>query len=98
MVVRCVLSRKCVQCKNAHIENVSSVEVENVISKHPLVNLVAVVGQPDDKWGEVPCAFVEIMQRKRGHEKMEESTRKDDGESTVREDILEFCRGRLAGY
>jgi fatty-acyl-CoA synthase len=41
-------------------ENISSVEVESVLMGHPDVNLAAVVAKPDDKWGEVPCAFVEL--------------------------------------
>ena len=41
-------------------ENISSVEVENVITKHPRVSLAAVVAMPNDKWGETPCAFVEL--------------------------------------
>jgi fatty-acyl-CoA synthase len=41
-------------------ENISSVEVEGVLMAHPDVNLAAVVAKPDDKWGEVPCAFVEL--------------------------------------
>ncbi len=41
-------------------ENISSVEVENVLYKHPAVGEAAVVAMPDEKWGEVPCAFVEL--------------------------------------
>jgi fatty-acyl-CoA synthase len=41
-------------------ENVSSVEVEGVLMRHPAVLLAAVVAKPDEKWGEVPCAFVEL--------------------------------------
>ena len=41
-------------------ENISSVEVEGVLMGHPDVHLAAVVAKPDDKWGEVPCAFVEL--------------------------------------
>ena len=41
-------------------ENISSVEIEGVLMGHPDVNLAAVVAKPDDKWGEVPCAFVEL--------------------------------------
>jgi fatty-acyl-CoA synthase len=50
-------------------ENVSSVEVEGVLMHHPAVLLCAVVAKPDDKWGEVPCAFVELKDgrdRRRG--------------------------------
>ncbi len=41
-------------------ENISSIEVEDALYKHPAVAVAAVVAQPDDKWGEVPCAFVEL--------------------------------------
>ena len=41
-------------------ENISSVEVENTLHKHAAVDMAAVVAMPDDKWGEVPCAFVEL--------------------------------------
>ncbi|MEM9012950.1 MAG: AMP-binding protein [Pseudomonadota bacterium] len=63
-------------------ENVSSIEVENVLYAHPAVAAAAVVARPDDKWGETPCAFVEV--------------REDAGVSE--DDILEFCRARLAGF
>ncbi len=63
-------------------ENVSSVEVENVISKHPAVSLAAIVAKPDDKWQEVPCAFVELKQ---------------DAQATE-EEIIKFCREQLAGF
>lgn len=43
-------------------ENISSVEVEGVLMAHPAVSLCAVVAKPDDKWGEVPCAFVELKE------------------------------------
>ena len=49
-------------------ENISSVEVENVIAKHPAVSLVAVVAKPDEKWGETPCAFVELAPGKNSTE------------------------------
>ena len=41
-------------------ENISSIEVEDILFKHPAVASVAVVARPDDKWGETPCAFVEL--------------------------------------
>lgn len=63
-------------------ENVSSVEVENVLYKHPAVLAAAVVAKPDDKWGEVPCAFVELK----------------PGENPSEADIIAFCRERLAGF
>ena len=45
-------------------ENISSIEVENAIAKHPAVLFVAVVARPDAKWGEHPCAFVELQARR----------------------------------
>jgi fatty-acyl-CoA synthase len=63
-------------------ENVSSVEVENVLMHHPDVLLAAVVARPDEKWGEVPCAFVELK----------------DGADTCEEELIRFCRERLAGF
>jgi fatty-acyl-CoA synthase len=63
-------------------ENVSSVEVEGALMHHPAVLLCAVVAKPDDKWGEVPCAFVEL---KEGHEATEE-------------ELIGFARSRLAGF
>lgn len=63
-------------------ENVSSVEVENTLYKHPSVLAAAVVAKPDEKWGEVPCAFVELK----------------PGEYPSEADIIDFCRDRLAGF
>jgi fatty-acyl-CoA synthase len=64
-------------------ENISSVEVEDVMHRHPGVLHAAVVAQPDDKWGEVPCAFVEL---KAGAEPLAET------------DLIAFCRDRLAHF
>ena len=63
-------------------ENVSSVEVEGALMHHPAVSLAAVVAMPDERWGEVPCAFVEL---KPGHQVAEA-------------DLITFCRSRLAGF
>ncbi|MFT4717511.1 MAG: fatty-acyl-CoA synthase [Paracoccaceae bacterium] len=63
-------------------ENISSVEVEGVIMHHPAVNLCAVVARPDEKWGETPCAFIELK----------------PGASTTEDEIIDFCRERLAGF
>ena len=63
-------------------ENVSSVEVEGVLMKHPAVFLAAVVAKPDEKWGEVPCAFVELK----------------PGKSAEAAELIAFCRARLAGF
>ena len=63
-------------------ENISSQEVEDVLSRHPAVLLAAVVAQPDEKWGEVGCAFVEL---------------KSDARATEAE-LRDFCRGHLARF
>ncbi len=63
-------------------ENVSSVEVEGALMKHPSVSLCAVVAKPDEKWGEVPCAFVELK----------------EGASATAEELIAHCRGLLAGF
>ena len=47
-------------------ENISSIEVEDALYKHPAVQVVAVVAKPDEKWGETPCAFVELKARRDG--------------------------------
>lgn len=63
-------------------ENISSVEVEGALMHHPAVNLCAVVAKPDDKWGEVPCAFVELKA----------------GQDVSEMDLIAFARERLAGF
>ena len=63
-------------------ENISSIEIENAIAKHPSVSLAAVVAKPDEKWGETPCAFIELIKDK----------------PTTEKDIIEFCRETLAGF
>ena len=63
-------------------ENVSSVEVEGVLMHHPAVSLCAVVAKPDEKWGEVPCAFVELKQ----------------GAAANEAELIAFARERLAGF
>jgi len=63
-------------------ENVSSVEVEGALMHHPAVMLCAVVAKPDDKWGEVPCAFVELK----------------EGATATEDEIIAFARARLAGF
>lgn len=63
-------------------ENVSSVEVEGVLMAHPSVSLVAVVAKPDEKWGEVPCAFVELK----------------EGETADAEALIAHARSHLAGF
>ncbi|MEI9990020.1 MAG: acyl-CoA synthetase [Rhizomicrobium sp.] len=64
-------------------ENISSIEVEDVLNKHPAVMFAAVVAKEDDKWGETPCAFVEL---------------KPGYETVTAEELLEYCRAHLARY
>ena len=63
-------------------ENISSIEVEDALYKHPAVAAVAVVAKPDDKWGETPCAFVEFK----------------PGASATAEELIAWCRSQLAAY
>ena len=63
-------------------ENISSVEVEDVLYKHPAVLFAAVVAKPDPKWGEVPCAFVELK----------------DNVSATEAEIIAFCRAQMPGF
>jgi fatty-acyl-CoA synthase len=63
-------------------ENISSIEVEDVIYKHPAVAYCAVVAKPDEKWGETPCAFVELR----------------PGLTATSDELLAWCRERLARY
>ena len=63
-------------------ENISSVEVEEALYRHPAVMYAAVVAQPDDKWGETPCAFVELKA----------------GALVNADDLTKFCRAHLAGF
>jgi fatty-acyl-CoA synthase len=64
-------------------ENISSIEVEDVLYRHPAVLFAAVVAKPDEKWGETPCAFVE---KKPGHDHVNEA------------DLLSYCRENLARF
>ena len=63
-------------------ENISSIEVEDALYKHPAVAVAAVVAAPDEKWGEVPCAFVELR----------------PGMSVTEGEIIAHCKGLLAGF
>ncbi|WP_326534276.1 acyl-CoA synthetase [Pseudorhodoferax sp.] len=63
-------------------ENISSIEVEDVLHRHPAVMLAAVVALPDAKWGEVPCAFIELKA----------------GAQADEAGVLEFCRSQLARF
>jgi len=63
-------------------ENISSIEVEDALYKHPAVSAVAVVAKPDDKWGETPCAFVELK----------------SGAAATADELIAWCRSHLAAY
>jgi fatty-acyl-CoA synthase len=63
-------------------ENISSIEVEDTLYKHPAVAACAVVAKADDKWGETPCAFIELK----------------SGQSVTSDDIIEFCRQHMARF
>ena len=63
-------------------ENISSIEVEDVLYKHPSVQAAAVVARPDEKWGETPCAFVELR----------------PGKEATPEEIITWCRQGLAHF
>jgi fatty-acyl-CoA synthase len=63
-------------------ENISSLEVEDVLYRHPAVLAAAVVAKPDSKWGETPCAFVELK----------------PGAAVSEAELVEFCRGQLARF
>ena len=63
-------------------ENISSIEVEDALYKHPAVAAVAVVAKPDAKWGETPCAFVELK----------------PGAAASADELLQWCKKHLAGY
>ena len=63
-------------------ENISSIEIENTLAKHPSVSIAAVVAKPDEKWGEVPCAFIEVVKDK----------------PTSEQDLIAFCKETLANF
>ena len=63
-------------------ENISSIEVEDALYKHPAVQAAAVVAKPDDKWGETPCAFVELK----------------PGQNATGDELVAWCKNNLAGY
>jgi fatty-acyl-CoA synthase len=63
-------------------ENISSVEVEDILHRHPAVDSVAVVAKPDEKWGEIPCAFIQLH----------------PGAKVTEAEIRQFCRDQMAGY
>ena len=63
-------------------ENISSIEIENTLAQHPSVSIAAVVAKPDKKWGEVPCAFIEIVKNK----------------LVTEEELITFCKETLASF
>jgi len=63
-------------------ENVSSIEIEDILYSHPDIAEAAVAARPDDKWGETPCAFVGLK----------------DGATVSEQDIINYCRDHLAGF
>ena len=63
-------------------ENISSIEVEDVLYKHPAIQAAAVVAKPDERWGETPCAFIELK----------------PNASATAEDIIAYCREHLAHF
>jgi fatty-acyl-CoA synthase len=64
-------------------ENISSIEVEDVLHRHPAVQIAAVVAKPDPRWGETPCAFVEL---------------RPSADAVGGDDLIAFCRANLAHY
>ena len=64
-------------------ENISSIEVESVLYRHPAVLEAAVVARDDETWGETPCAFIEL---------------KADADEVSEADIIEFCRDHMAHF
>jgi fatty-acyl-CoA synthase len=63
-------------------ENISSIEVEDALYKHPAVAAAAVVAKPDEKWGETPCAFIELK----------------PGAKASADELTQWCKKNLAGY
>ena len=63
-------------------ENISSIEVEDALYRHPKIQDVAVVAKPDEKWGEVPCAFIKLA----------------DGETMTEAEVVDYCRANMAHF
>ena len=63
-------------------ENVASVEVEGFLATHPAVNIAQIVGLPDEKYEEVPVAFIELV----------------PGADATEQEIIDFCRGEIASF
>lgn len=64
-------------------ENISSIEVEDALCRHPAVLAAAVVARPDEKWGETPCAFIEL---------------KEGSQPLPADALQQYCRSQLAGF
>ncbi len=64
-------------------ENISSIEIEEILARHPAVREVAVVAKPDPQWGEAPCAFVAL---------------RDEVQAPSAAELIEWCKGRMAGF
>lgn len=64
-------------------ENISTIEVENVLFRHPAVMDAAVVAKPDETWGETPCAFI---------------TLRDNAETTTEHELIDWCRNNMAHF
>ena len=82
-----VMPRLCrLRCSKGIIvsggENISSIEVEGVLYRHPSVVAAAVVAKPDETWGETPCAFVELR----------------DGAALEPDEVIAFCRDNMAHF
>ncbi len=63
-------------------ENISSIEVEDALYRHPKIQDVAVVAKPDEKWGEVPCAFIKLA----------------DGVTMTEAEVVDYCRANMAHF
>lgn len=63
-------------------ENISSIEIEDVLYRHPDIEEVAVIAMSDEKWGEVPCAFVKVKEEK----------------YLTQDDLIAFCRSQMAHF
>jgi acyl-CoA synthetase (AMP-forming)/AMP-acid ligase II len=63
-------------------ENISTIEIQNIIITHPAIRDVAVVAKPDDKWGETPCAFVELK----------------DGATLTEAELIRWCKEKMPRY
>ena len=63
-------------------ENISSIEVEDILTRNPKIRATAVVAKPDGKWGETPCAFVELA----------------EGAACDAQELIDWCRQNMAGF